>query len=79
MEKVERYKAEPRMPVGKPKEWTPADEKHAILAIDSANKSVSVDELKAIWEANKDIADLEIAGMSLKSTVNRKKAEFDGE
>ena len=79
MEKVERYKAEPRMPVEKPKYWTPDDERQAIIAIDSANKSVSVDELKAIWEANKDIADLEIAGMSLKSAVNRKKAEFDGE
>jgi hypothetical protein len=79
MEKVERYKAEPRMPVGKPKEWTPADERQALLAIEAANLSVSVDELKAIWEANKDIADLEIAGMTLKSKVNQKKAEFDGE
>jgi hypothetical protein len=79
MEKVERYKAEPRMPVGKPKEWTPADERQALLAIEAANLSKSVDELKAIWEANKDIADLEIAGMTLKSKVNQKKAEFDGE
>ena len=79
MEKVERYKAEPRMPIVKEKQWTPADEKQALMAIEAANRSVSVDELKAIWEANKDIADLEIAGMTLKSKVNQKKAEFDGE
>lgn len=79
MEKVERYSKEPRMPIVKEKQWTPADEKQALLAIEAANRSVSVDELKAIWEANKDIADLEIAGMTLKSKVNQKKAEFDGE
>jgi hypothetical protein len=79
MEKVERYSKEPRMSVTKEKQWTPADEKQATLAIEAANLSVSVDELKAIWEANKDIADLEIAGMTLKSKVNQKKAEFDGE
>ena len=77
MEKVERYKAEPRMPIVKEKQWTPADEKQALLAIEAANRSVSVDELKAIWDANKDIADLEIAGVTLKSKVNQKKAEFD--
>ena len=67
------------VPIVKEKQWTPADEKQALLAIEAANRSVSVDELKAIWEANKDIADLEIAGMTLKSKVNQKKAEFDGE
>ena len=79
MEKVERYSKEPRMAVTKEKQWTPADERQALLAIEAANLSVSVDELKAIWETNKDIADLEIAGMTLKSKVNQKKAEFDGE
>jgi len=79
MEKVERYKAEPRMPATKEKVWTVADEKQASLAIQSANLSVSVDELKAIWDANKDIADLEIDGITLKSKVNQKKAEFDSE
>lgn len=79
MEKVERYSKEPRMAVVKEKQWTPADEKHALLAIEAANLSKSVDELKAIWDANKDIADLEIAGMTLKSKVNQKKTEFEGE
>jgi hypothetical protein len=79
MQKVERYKAEPRMPATKARVWTVDEEKNAGKAIQAATLSVSVDELKAIWEANKDVADLEINGMTLKSTVNQKKAEFDGE
>jgi len=59
--------------------WTVDEEQKAGKAIQAATLSVSVDELKAIWEANKEVADLEINGMTLKSTVNQKKAEFDGE
>jgi hypothetical protein len=79
MEKVERYKTEPRMPATKARVWTVDEEQKAGKAIQAATLSVSVDELKAIWEANKEVADLEINGMTLKSTVNQKKAEFDGE
>jgi hypothetical protein len=79
MQKVERYKAEPRMPATKLKEWTPADEKQALLAIEAANLSKDIDKLKEIWDANKAVADLEIAGVTLLSKVNQKKAEFTGE
>lgn len=79
MEKVERYKAEPRMPVTKEKQWTPADEKQALLAIEAANLSKDIDKLKEVWDANKAVADLEIDGITLLSKVNQKKAEFDGE
>ena len=79
MQKVERYKAEPRMPVTKAKEWTPADEKQALLAIEAANLSKDINKLKEIWDANKVVADLEIDGITLLSKVNQKKAEFTGE
>jgi hypothetical protein len=79
MEKVERYKAEPRMPATKEKQWTPADEKQASLAIEAANLSKDIDKLKEIWDANKAVADLEIDGITLLTKVNQKKAEFDGE
>jgi hypothetical protein len=79
MEKVERYSKEPRMAVTKEKQWTPADERQALLAIEAANLSKDLDKLKEIWDANKAVADLEIDGITLLSKVNQKKAEFTGE
>jgi hypothetical protein len=76
MEKVERYQNEPRMvakPVKAPSEADIAKAKDLISYVAQAK---SKDELKRIWETEKEILDVRVEGGSLKNAINARVAEL---
>jgi hypothetical protein len=79
MEKVERYKAEPRKPTAKSRpivEATMEQVAKAALLIPTANHLKTVDELRAMWTSNQDVLDVKVDNQTLKDVINRRVKEL---
>jgi hypothetical protein len=78
MEKVERYKAEPRKPAPKTKapEATPEQIAKAALKIGEAKGLNDLDKLREIWTANGDLLDVKVDNTTLKDVINRRVKEI---
>ncbi len=79
MEKVERYKAEPRKPAPKPRpvvEATPEQIANAALKIGEAQGENDKDKLREIWTKNLDLLDIKVDNITLKDVINRRVKEL---
>ena len=79
MEKVERYKAEPRKPAPKPRpvvEVTPEQIANAALKIGEAQGENDKDKLREIWTKNLDLLDIKVDNITLKDVINRRVKEL---
>lgn len=79
MQKVERYKAEPRMPVGKPKTYTEAQVKEAEDLMTLLPTVTTLDALREKFTAHAEVLDLPINGTTLKDLFNTRAQELKGE
>jgi hypothetical protein len=76
MEKVERYKAEPRKPIVPIKEVTQADLNKAKALIDYIPSVQSKEELRRIWDTEKEVLDVKVDGSTLKDVINARAAKL---
>jgi len=79
MEKVERYKAEPRKPAPKPRpvvQATPEQIANAALKIGEAQGENDKDKLREIWTKNLDLLDIKVDNITLKDVINRRVKEL---
>lgn len=80
MQKVERYNAEPRKPakeVAPARVYTEEEATRASQAMNLIAEVPTVEGLKAIWDTFKDVAELPINGLTLKTAVNTRKKELE--
>lgn len=79
MEKVERYKSEPRKPAPKARpvvEISPEQLAKAAILIPTAKHLTTVDELRTMWTGNQDVLEVKIEGQTLKDTINARVKEL---
>ena len=78
MEKVERYKAEPRKPApkSKPVEANPQDVAKAAMLIPTARTMNEIAELRELWTANGELLDVKVDNTTLKDVINRRVKEL---
>lgn len=82
MEKVERYKTEPRKPAPKSRpivEATPEAIAKAALLIGTARTVAEVSELREMWTANGELLDVKVDNTTLKDTINKRVKELTSE
>lgn len=82
MEKVERYKAEPRKPAPKARpvvEASPEQVAAAALKIGEAKGKKTVDELRKLWTNNQEILDVKVDGLTLKDVINGRVKELSSD
>ena len=76
MEKVERYTKEPRKPITPAKEVTQADLDKAKGLIEYVPNVPSKDELRRIWDTERDLLDIKVDGTTLKDVINARAAQL---
>ena len=79
MEKVERYKQEPRKPAPKAKpipEAKPEDIAKSAILIATARTMADVASLREMWTGNSDLLDVKVDGTTLKDTINKRVKEL---
>lgn len=79
MEKVERYKAEPRMPATKKPEYTTEQVVEAVALIQHAKDTVDIADLRELWTKNAIYLDIPVEGTTLKDVLNTRVNELKGE
>lgn len=82
MEKVERYKAEPRKPAPKAKplvEAKPEDIANAAILIATARSTGEVSSLRELWTNNMELLDVKVDNTTLKDTINKRVKELASE
>jgi hypothetical protein len=79
MEKVERYKAEPRMPATKPRVYTDAETKQAEDLMTLLPTVTSLEVLRDLFTVNASVLDLPLNGTTLKDLFNTRAQELKGE
>jgi hypothetical protein len=82
MEKVERYKSEPRKPTPKARPVAPVEPEQlakAAILIPTAKHLTTVDDLRAMWTSNQDVLDVKIDGQTLKDTINARVKELSND
>lgn len=73
MEKVERYKSEPRKPAPKSRpvvEATPEQVAKAALKIGEAKSETDKEKLRKLWTDNFDILEVKVDNLTLKDVIN---------
>lgn len=72
MEKVERYKAEPRKPAPKPQTppASPQDIAKSAMLIGEAKGLNDLDALRELWTKNGDLLDVKVDNTTLKDVIN---------
>jgi hypothetical protein len=76
MQKVERYKAEPRKTAVKKLSWTDDQLKLAEAAIQTVAAMSDKDKLRELWTGSAEIIDAPINGTTLKDVINARVAEL---
>lgn len=77
MEKVERYKREPRKaPIDKTKTYSKEEIALANILIQDVNQANNVDLLRDIWKNNTNILDVPVGETTLKDELNKKVKEL---
>ncbi len=79
MEKVERYKVEPRKPAPSPRAVpvATAEQIHdATVLVAKARHTDNLDDLREMWTGAGDLLDVKVDGTTLKDTINRKVKEL---
>ena len=79
MEKVERYKAEPRMPATKPRVYTDAETKQAEDLMTDLPNITDLDKLRNLFTKHANVLDLPLNGTTLKDLFNIRAQELKGE
>lgn len=79
MEKVERYKAEPRMPATKPRVYTDAETKQAEDLMTDLPNITDLDKLRNLFTKHASVLDLPLNGTTLKDLFNTRAQELKGE
>jgi hypothetical protein len=70
MQKVERYKAEPRKPSKKQPSYTAEQLAQAEAAMDTVGALTDVDALRDLWMDHTDVLDAPVRGTCLKDAIN---------
>lgn len=77
MQKVERYKAEPRKaPISKTQKFTEEDIAMATAIIVRIGEAESLDALREIWVNNPTVLDVPVDGTTPKDVLNKRAKEF---
>lgn len=76
MQKVERYKAEPRKAAVKKLSWTDDQLKLAEAAIQTVAALSDKEKLRELWTGSADIIDAPVNGTTLKDVINARVAEL---
>jgi hypothetical protein len=79
MEKVERYKSEPRKPAPSPRAVpvvTTEQIHDATVLVAKARHIDNLDDLREMWTAAGELLDVKVDGTTLKDTINRKVKEL---
>lgn len=79
MEKVERYKTEPRKPAPKARAVTQASPEQiaqAALKIGEARGMAEVEKLRDLWTTNGELLDVKVDNTTLKDVINRRVKEL---
>lgn len=76
MEKVERYKAEPRMPATKPKIYSDAEVKQAEDLMTDLPNITDLDKLRELFTKHAGVLDLPLNGTTLKDLFNTRAQEL---
>jgi len=79
MEKVERYKAEPRMPATKLRVYTDAETKQAEDLMTDLPNITDLDKLRDLFTKHASVLDLPLNGTTLKDLFNTRAQELKGE
>lgn len=81
MEKVERYKTEPRKPAPKSAPVAPTKEQLALAAntIGIVSQKTNVEELRKLWFEHQDVLEVKVDGNTLKDTINKRVKELTSE
>lgn len=79
MQKVERYKAEPRMSATKPKTYTDLQVKEAEDLMTLLPTVSSLDVLRELFQIHAGVLDLPLNGTTLKDLFNTRAQELKGE
>jgi hypothetical protein len=79
MQKVERYKAEPRMPATKPRVYTDAETKQAEDLMTDLPNITDLDKLRNLFTKHANVLDLPLNGTTLKDLFNIRAQELKGE
>lgn len=76
MQKVERYKAEPRKPVTKKITFTADQLKLAEAAMETVAVMTDKDKLRELWTGSAEILEAPVNGTTLKDVINKRAAEL---
>lgn len=76
MQKVERYKAEPRKTAVKKTAWTDDQLKLAEAAIQTVAAMSDKEKLRELWTGSAEIIDAPVNGTTLKDVINARVAEL---
>lgn len=76
MQKVERYKAEPRKAAVKKTAWTDDQLKLAEAAIQTVAAMSDKEKLRELWTGSAEIIDAPVKGTTLKDVINARVAEL---
>jgi hypothetical protein len=76
MQKVERYKTEPRKAAVKKLSWTDDQIKLAEAAIQTVAAMSDKEKLRELWTGSAEIIDAPINGTTLKDVINARVAEL---
>jgi hypothetical protein len=79
MEKVERYKAEPRMPATKLRVYTDAETKQAEDLMTDLPNITDLDKLRDLFTKHASVLDLPLNGTTLKDLFHTRAQELKGE
>ena len=76
MEKVERYAKEPRKPLSIVRTLTPEQLERLEGILKLIGETNDVDNLRIIWNQEKDFLDMKVAGTTLKDALNKRVQEL---
>lgn len=76
MQKVQRYKDEPRKAPARKVTYTEAQVQQAQVVYDTISAVKDKEALRELWTANQEILELPINGTTLKDTFNKRVAEI---
>ena len=76
MEKVERYAKEPRKPLSIVRTLTPEQLERLEGILKLIGETNDVDDLRIVWNQEKDFLDIKVAGTTLKDALNKRVQEL---